>query len=67
MQKISTKLLILGAEKDEIFHIDEIEATANTYGKEAEIFEGMAHDMMLEAGWQAVADRIIGWLGQEGI
>lgn len=22
----------------------------------------MAHDMMLEKGWQAVADRIIGWL-----
>jgi len=29
---------------------------------EAEIFNDMAHDVMLEAGWQSVADRILGWL-----
>ena len=29
---------------------------------EAEIFPDMGHDMMLEPGWQAVAERIDGWL-----
>lgn len=24
----------------------------------------MAHDMMLEAGWQAAAERMVTWLGQ---
>jgi len=27
----------------------------------------MAHDMMLEAGWQSVADRILRWLGDRGL
>ena len=65
--KVSTELLILGAENDAIFRADEIEATAAAYGKKAEIFEGMAHDMMLEDGWQAVAERIINWLDEKGM
>jgi alpha-beta hydrolase superfamily lysophospholipase len=64
-EKVSTELLILGAEEDAIFHPDEIEATAAAYDKKAEIFEGMAHDMMLEAGWQTVADRIMNWLDEK--
>jgi len=27
----------------------------------------MAHDMMLEDGWQTVADRMIEWLNEKGI
>jgi len=65
--KVSTEMLILGADEDAIFYPDEIEATAAAYGKKSEIFKDMAHDMMLEAGWQAVADRIIGWLDEKGI
>ena len=34
----------------------------DTYGTEAEIFPNMAHAMMLEPGWRAVAERICGWL-----
>jgi pimeloyl-ACP methyl ester carboxylesterase len=66
-EKISTDLLILGAEEDVIFHPDEIEATAAAYDRKSEIFKGMAHDMMLETGWQTVADRIIGWLSKKGM
>ena len=65
--KVSTDLLILGAEQDAIFHPDEIEATAKAYNKKPEIFKGMAHDMMLETKWPIVADRIIEWLGEKGI
>jgi pimeloyl-ACP methyl ester carboxylesterase len=66
-EKVSTDLLILGAEHDTIFHPDEIEATAKAYNKKPEIFKGMAHDMMLENKWPIVADRIIEWLGEKGI
>ncbi len=61
-EHVSTNVLVLGAEKDTIFHVEEIEETAAAYNQTAEIFSGMAHDMMLEKGWQLVADRIIQWL-----
>jgi pimeloyl-ACP methyl ester carboxylesterase len=66
-EKISTKLLILGAGQDTIFHANEIEATAAVYGQQPIYFEDMAHDMMLEPGWRAVAERIIDWFNEQGI
>jgi len=27
----------------------------------------MGHDMMLEDGWQVVADRILSWLDEKGL
>jgi len=30
------------------------------------MFPDMAHDLMLETGWQLVADRIIAWLSEKG-
>ncbi len=41
--------------------------TAQANGMQAAIFPDMAHDMMLEAGWQAVADRILIWLEERGL
>ena len=42
-----------------------MESTARAYGTHAVLFPGMGHDMMLVAGWQRVADRIIDWLGRQ--
>lgn len=61
-----TPVLVLGAADDTIFTQKEVDKTARTYGTEATIFQSMAHDMMLEAGWEAVAGRINDWLGQQG-
>jgi pimeloyl-ACP methyl ester carboxylesterase len=36
---------------------------ARAYRTEAEFFPDMGHNMMLEPGWQAVAERIDSWLG----
>jgi pimeloyl-ACP methyl ester carboxylesterase len=36
--------------------------SARVYHTEAEFFPNMGHNMMLEPGWQAVAERIYGWL-----
>jgi pimeloyl-ACP methyl ester carboxylesterase len=61
-KKVSTAMLVLGAAKDAVFGIDEVKATARAYNTEAEIFDGMGHDMMLEPQWRSVAERIASWL-----
>ncbi len=66
-ENIKTDLLILGARNDRAILPSEVEATARTYGTQAEIFPDMAHDIMLEPGWQKVSDRIIDWLKQKGL
>ena len=58
---------IIGAVDDTIIPIRVVEATARIYGTRAEIFPGIAHDMMLEAGWEKVAKRILGWLEERGL
>ncbi|MCW2784830.1 MAG: alpha/beta hydrolase [Marmoricola sp.] len=55
-------LLVVGGELDRIFPAADVLATAAAYGVEAEFLPGMAHNLMLERGWQQVADRIAGWL-----
>lgn len=37
------------------------------YDMRAEVFSSIAHDMMLEAGWQSVADRILGWVKEQNL
>ena len=59
-------VLVLGGERDAFFPPSMIESTARNRGVPAEIFPGMAHAMMLERGWQRVADRIIDWLHGNG-
>lgn len=57
-----TRMLVLAGERDTLFTLKEEQATAEAYGADFRAFP-MAHNMMLEAGWQAVADHIIQWLG----
>lgn len=57
-----TPLLVLGAEDDVCFTVREVRATAAAYGTQAEFFPKMSHDMMLDPGWRAVAERIHAWL-----
>jgi len=59
---VETPLLVLGAGDDTIFTAAEMTATAQAYGTEAVMFPGMAHDMMLESGWEKVAETILEWL-----
>jgi pimeloyl-ACP methyl ester carboxylesterase len=66
-QRVTTPLLVLGAAEDGAHTRNEILATARAYGTEAEIFPDMGHNMMLEPGWDAVADRIHVWLGTHGL
>jgi pimeloyl-ACP methyl ester carboxylesterase len=56
-------MLVLGAEYDHLIPRSLVELTARAYGVEAEIFAGLGHGVMLEAGWRPVAQRILDWLG----
>ena len=53
-RRVSTPILVLGAQCDSSVTRREVEATARTYGVRAEIFPDMGHDMMLEPKWDAV-------------
>jgi pimeloyl-ACP methyl ester carboxylesterase len=55
--RVSTPLLVLGAEQDGIFSPKEIERTARAYGTEPVMLPG-GHDMMLDSAWEAVTERI---------
>jgi pimeloyl-ACP methyl ester carboxylesterase len=66
-KRVTTPLLVLGAEEDSAHTRKEILATARAYGTEAEFFPDMGHNMMLEPGWAAVAERIDSWLGIRGL
>lgn len=65
-RRVRAPVLVIGAEMDGIIDAAEIHNTARAYGVEPLIFPGMGHDMMLEAGWQEVADRIDAWVRQIG-
>jgi hypothetical protein len=61
-ERVTAPLLVLGAEFDGCFTQEEVRATARAYGTKAEIFPHMGHNMMLEPGWETVAQRIHSWL-----
>jgi pimeloyl-ACP methyl ester carboxylesterase len=65
--RVRTPLLVLGAARDNMIGPDEIDATGRAYHTRPEFIPGVAHNSMLEAGWQAVAERILAWLQARGL
>jgi pimeloyl-ACP methyl ester carboxylesterase len=55
-------VLVLGAGRDGFFTARETRRTARAYATTAVMFPGMGHDMMLDEGWETVADHIHAWL-----
>jgi pimeloyl-ACP methyl ester carboxylesterase len=64
--RVTAQLLVLGAIHDGCITQAEVDDTARAYGTNAEFFE-MGHNMMVEPGWAAVAERIHSWLGGRGL
>jgi alpha-beta hydrolase superfamily lysophospholipase len=60
-RRVEAPVLVLGAERDGFFTVGEIRRTASAYRTEAEIFPGIGHNMMLDQGWEDVADRVDAW------
>ena len=61
-RRIRVPVLIMGAERDRFFTAAEMRRTAAAYDTRAEMVAGIGHDMMLDRGWQQVADRIDTWI-----
>lgn len=59
--QIKTPLLVLGAGRDQLIPPSSVATTGKIYGKKPVMFGEMSHMMMLEPGWQSVADHIIGF------
>jgi alpha-beta hydrolase superfamily lysophospholipase len=60
--RINVPVLVLAAERDRVFTVREAHATARAYRTKAEVFAGMGHDLLLDTGWEAVADRVESWV-----
>ncbi len=60
-KRINTPMLVLSGRDDAIFTINEVTATAHAYNTQPHFFP-TAHDMMLEAGWEQVAETMLAWL-----
>ena len=66
-ERVGTPMLVLGTTGDNLIAPSEVEATAKAYKTRAEFFPDMGHAMMLDMGWQAVADRILDWLNEQDL
>lgn len=58
----STRPWVLGADGDRIATPSDVNATALFYDTTPIIVPGLAHMMMLERGWETVAQPMLGWL-----
>ncbi len=56
-RRVNVPILVLIGDRDRIFTVREARRTAEAYGTNVEVFPGRGHQMMLEPGWEAVADR----------
>jgi pimeloyl-ACP methyl ester carboxylesterase len=62
--RVRAPVLVLGAARDAMISAAATRRTARAYRAEAEIFQRIGHDMMLDRGWEKVADRIAAWAGE---
>ena len=57
-----TSLLVLGGGRDYFIRPPAIRRTAEAYDAECTILPGVAHDLMLDAGWRQAAGAMLEWL-----
>jgi pimeloyl-ACP methyl ester carboxylesterase len=55
-------MFVLGVQGDRICRPDDVVATAIHHGVTATVLPGLAHMLMLEPGWKAVADAVVDWI-----
>jgi alpha-beta hydrolase superfamily lysophospholipase len=65
--RVSTPMLVVGSDADQIVSVKETERTARDYHADIEMLHGIGHLMTNDVGWEAVADRILAWLDARGL
>jgi len=58
-------VLVVGSPDDRVVPRKSLDRTAARYGGAPLLFPGMAHDLMLDAGWAEPIEAIIDWLDKE--
>lgn len=66
-KRINTPLLVIGAEDDAVITQKMIRHTARTFGTQPIFFPHIAHDVMLESGWEGIAETVLNWLEERGL
>jgi len=66
-RRVTVPVLVMGAANDRAITPTDVEATARAYGAQAVIVPDLAHHMMLDPGWPAVAERMLTWLAEQGL
>jgi pimeloyl-ACP methyl ester carboxylesterase len=59
---VDTPTLVLAAGNDRLLSPAEVYGLAHAYRADLEVVSGVGHVMMLDAGWQRAADRILEWM-----
>jgi pimeloyl-ACP methyl ester carboxylesterase len=54
--------LVLLADRDRLFPLEQSRAAFALFGLGTEILNRVGHAVVLDAGWQQAADRVLGWL-----
>jgi alpha-beta hydrolase superfamily lysophospholipase len=67
VKNVTTPLLVLGADQDRAYPYADVRTRARAYHTDVEFHPDMGHNMMLEPGWSAVAERIDIWLSTRGL
>ncbi|MEO5338537.1 MAG: alpha/beta hydrolase [Magnetospirillum sp. WYHS-4] len=62
-----TPTLVMGGRHDALIPAFHVQATAALFGQTAHLFPEMGHGLMLEPGWEEVAQSILDWLGAQGL
>jgi pimeloyl-ACP methyl ester carboxylesterase len=60
-------MLVLSGANEVLHTRGQIEDTARAYAADLDFIPNVAHVMMLDAGWQKAADRILKWLKEKGL
>lgn len=62
-----TPVIVFAGGADALFTPRDARSTASRYETEAIVLDGLPHMMMLEPGWELLAERIAGWIDELAI
>lgn len=60
--KVEVPVLVAGGDEDRIISARLVRSTAKHYGVEPHVYEGHAHWLLAEPGWEQIADDVLTWL-----